>query len=67
MRALLLATVVLLTVLSIAPGAEARPEPPECVWGGPSVTVGPVTVSSYCGEGPRVTYDPQWCTEQDLC
>jgi hypothetical protein len=67
MRAAMLAALCLLTLLAITPGAEASPDPPECVWGGPSVTVGPVTVSSYCGQGPAVTYDPAWCTEQELC
>jgi len=67
MRALLLATVVLLTALALVPGAEARPDPPQCVHGGLVVSVGPVTVSNYCGEGPRVSYDPAWCTEQGLC
>jgi hypothetical protein len=66
MRAAMLAA-LLLALVAFTPGAEARPDPPECVWEGPSVTVGPVTVSSSCGEGPRVTYDPEWCTEQDLC
>lgn len=67
MRALLIAAAFLVTLLAVAPAGEARPDPPECVWAGPSVTVGPVTVSNYCGEGPRVTYDPDWCTEQELC
>ncbi|HJQ93841.1 MAG TPA: hypothetical protein VJ874_06105 [Candidatus Thermoplasmatota archaeon] len=67
MRAAMLAALCLLILLAFTPGAEARPDPPECVWAGPSVTVGPVTVSSYCGEGPRVSYDPTWCTEQELC
>ena len=67
MRALLLAALALVTLLAVAPSAEAKPDPPECVWAGPSATVGPLTVSSYCGEGPRVHYDPQWCTEQELC
>lgn len=67
MRALLLAAVCLVTLLAVAPSAEARPDPPQCVYGGLSVTVGPVTVSNYCGEGPAVSYDPAWCTEQELC
>jgi hypothetical protein len=67
MRALLVAALVLLSVLAFAPGAEARPDPPECVHGGISQTVGPITVSNYCGEGPRLSYDPDWCTEQELC
>lgn len=66
MRALLLAA-LFLTLAAFAPTAAAQPDPPECVWAGPAVTVGPVTVSSYCGEGPRVRYDPAWCTEQELC
>jgi hypothetical protein len=66
MRALLLAA-LLLSLAAAVPAAEAQPDPPECVWEGPAVTVGPLTVSAYCGEGLRVRYDPDWCTEQRLC
>ena len=67
MRALLLAALVLVTLLAVAPSAEARPDPPECVYGGIEVPVGPVTVRTNCGSGPSVSYDPEWCTEQELC
>lgn len=67
MRAALLATICLLTFLAFAPGAEARPDPPQCVHGGIEVPVGPVTVRTNCGSGPSVSYDPDWCTEQELC
>lgn len=67
MRALLLAAVLLLTVLSLAPGAEARPEPPECVHGGIEIPVGPYTIRTNCGSGPSIEHDPEWCTEQGLC
>ena len=63
----MLAALLLVTLVAIAPGAEARPEPPECVHGGIEVPVGPVTVRTNCGAPPSVTYDPQWCTEQGLC
>ncbi len=66
MRALLLAAIVLVTLLAVAPSAEARPDPPQCVYGGLSVSVGPVTVSNYCGEGPRVTVDED-CLRDGTC
>jgi hypothetical protein len=66
MRAVMLAALCLAS-LAFVPVADAQPDPPQCIWAGPSVTVGPVTVSSYCGEGPSVSYDPAWCTEKELC
>jgi hypothetical protein len=66
MRAVMLAALCLAT-LALVPSAEAQPDPPQCVWEGPAVTIGPATVSAYCGEGPRVSYDPAWCTEKELC
>lgn len=39
MRALLLAALLLALSASV-PAAEAQPDPPECVWAGPAVTVG---------------------------
>jgi hypothetical protein len=57
MRAVVLA-VCLLALLAVSPTVEAKPDPPQCVYGGLAVTVGPVTVSNYCGEGPRVSVDP---------
>ena len=67
MRAVVPAALCLLALLAVAPGADARPDPPECVHGGLAVTVGPATVSDYCGEGPRVEYDPEWCSNEGLC
>ncbi|MHB1261640.1 MAG: hypothetical protein ACYC2H_07970 [Thermoplasmatota archaeon] len=67
MRALLLAAIVLVTLLAVTPSAEARPDPPECVYGGIVVPVGPLTGRTTCGSGPSVSYDPEWCTEQELC
>lgn len=53
MRVLIVAALLLALTLAAAP-VDAKPDPPQCVWEGPVVTVGPVTVSSRCGEGPRV-------------
>lgn len=66
MRAAVLAVVCLVTLLAIVPGANAQPEPPQCVYGGLSVTVGPVTVSTSCGEGPRVDVDAD-CIRDGTC
>lgn len=67
MRAVMLAALCLLTVLAVAPGAQAAPDPPQCIHGGIVVPVGPVTVRTNCGAPPSASYDPEWCTEQDLC
>lgn len=66
MRAAMLAALLLVS-LALVPGAEARPDPPECVHGGIEVPVGPVTIRTHCGSGPSVSYDPEWCNEQGLC
>lgn len=65
MRALVAAALFLLATLAVG-GADAQPEPPQCVHGGIAVTVGPVTVSNYCGEGPRVGVDPD-CLRVEGC
>lgn len=65
MRVLVVAALFLLATLAVG-SADAQPDPPQCVYGGLAVTVGPVTVSNYCGEGPRVSVDPD-CLRDGSC
>lgn len=66
MRVLLVASILLLATVAFTGTASAQPEPPQCVYGGLSVTVGPVTVSNYCGQGPRVTVNED-CLRPGAC
>lgn len=66
MRALLLAAVLFVTLLAVAPGAEAKPDPPQCVHGGLVFGVGPVTVRTNCGSAPTVSVDPE-CLRVEGC
>ncbi len=65
MRALLACALLLVASLAFAPTAEARPPPPECVYGGIEYTVGPVTVRTNCGAGPSV--DVNECYPRETC
>lgn len=65
MRVLVVAALFLLATLAVG-SADAKPDPPQCVYGGLEVGVGPVTVSNHCGEGPRVDVDAE-CLRDGTC
>lgn len=65
MRVLIACALLLASTLAVGV-ADARPEPPQCVYGGIEQTVGPVTVRTNCGAPPSVTVDED-CLRDGTC